>query len=60
MVLEVEFYKEGGMYCAYIGDGSGYKITADTVEDLAEQVGGYILDCPEDYLFDEEVETEEE
>lgn len=59
MILEVEFYKEGGWYCAYIGDGSGYKITADTVDELAEEVKDYILDCPEEYLFPEE-EVEEE
>lgn len=56
MILEVEFYKEGGMYCAYIGDGSGYKIMADTVGELANEVKDYILDYPEEYLFPEEEE----
>ena len=43
--LNIEIYKKGGQYCAYIGEdnSSGYECIGPTSEDCAEQVKQYVI-----------------
>lgn len=43
--LNIEIYKEGGQYCAYIGEdnSSGYECVGPTLEECAEQVKQYVI-----------------
>lgn len=56
MHYDIEFYKEGGKYCAYIGldGGSGYKISGDTIDELTREVGNYFGDIVEEGDFEVE------
>ena len=42
-MFSVEFYKEDGKFCAYIGsdNSSGYEIRAETIDDCAKQIADY-------------------
>lgn len=47
MRLDVEIYKEGNVYGAYIGDncgGSGISVEGSTPEELSENLKPYIAD----------------
>lgn len=56
MNYNIEFYKEGGKYCAYIGsdNGSGYKINADTIDQLTREIGDFFSDEVEEETFEVE------
>ena len=43
--LDIEVYKEGDAFCAYIGEAgsSGYECYGDTPKECAEQVKEYII-----------------
>ena len=51
--LDIEIYKEDGLYCAYIGEASssGYECVGSTPEECADQVKQYVIDifCREKY-----------
>lgn len=44
--LNIEIYKEGDQYCAYIGEdnSSGYECVGFTSEDCAEQIKNYVVE----------------
>jgi hypothetical protein len=44
--LEIELYKEGVQYCAYISENgsSGYAIKGKSIKHCAERVKEYIID----------------
>ena len=46
MNYTIELYKEGGMYCAYIGTdcGSGYEICESSKSECARKVAEYLED----------------
>lgn len=56
MHYDIEFYKENGKFCAYIGEenGSGYKISADTIDELTREIGYYFGDVVEEKTFEVE------
>jgi len=45
-MYEIEFYQEDGQFFAYIGGdcASGYEISGNSIEEVAEGVKNYILD----------------
>jgi hypothetical protein len=53
MHYDIEFYKEDGTFCAYIGqeDGSGYKIISDSIDGLTQEIGSYFGDVVEEKDF---------
>ena len=57
MHYDIEFYKEDGKFCAYIGqeDGSGYKISSDTIDQLTREIGDYFGDVVEEKTFEVEL-----
>lgn len=56
MHYDIEFYKEDGKFCAYIGEenGSGYKIKADTIDELTREIGYYFGDVVDEETFEVE------
>lgn len=56
MHYDIEFYKEDGKFCAYIGldGGSGYKISGDTIDELTREIGYYFGDVVEERDFETE------
>lgn len=45
-MYQIELYKEGGMFCAYIGEdgGSGYKIRESNESECARRIAQYFED----------------
>ena len=56
MHYDIEFYKEDGKYCAYIGkeDGSGYKIKRSSIDSLSKSIGDFFADDVEEVTFEVE------
>lgn len=56
MHYDIEFYKEGGKYCANISqtDGSIHKISSDTIDGLTREIGYYFGDVVEEKTFEVE------
>lgn len=53
MHYDIEFYKEGGKFCAYISqtDGSGSVISSNTIDGLTREIGYYFGDVVEEKDF---------
>lgn len=56
--FSIEFYRENGKYCAYIGDdcSSGYKIIANSREALIDHVADYFNNLFDEGFIDEDME----
>jgi len=54
MHYDIEFYKEGGKYCANIGqkDGNIHKISSDTIDGLSWEIDYYFGDVLEEKDFE--------
>ncbi len=54
MHYNIEFYKEGGKYCANISqtDGSIHKISSDTIDGLSWEIDYYFGDVLEEKDFE--------
>jgi len=47
----IEFYKENGLFCAYISDnkgGSGIEIKIPTQKELADEISLYVQDMDDE------------
>ena len=51
-MLELEFYKENGLFCAFIGQEncSGIKVNGTTLKELMENLNEYLIEIAEEEL----------
>lgn len=51
-MVEIEFYKENGLFCAFIGseNGTGIKVNGTTLKELMENLNEYLIEIAEEEL----------